>query len=113
MGGRVRHTKIVATLGPASHDPDTISALITAGLDVVRLNFSHSTHETHAEIYHRVREAAARAGRIVAIMQDLPGPKIRTTSLEGVDALDLRPGSELRIRANDARSFVRARQTEV
>src|SRR5690606_35546202 len=64
-------------------------------------NFSHSTHEKHAEVYRRVREAAERAKRNVAIMQDLSGPKIRTTQLEGGKALVLRDGTELRIRGGE------------
>ena len=98
MGRGVRRTKIVATLGPASHDPAAIEALIAAGVDVFRLNFSHGTHESHAEIYRRVREAAKSSERVVAVMQDLSGPKIRTTSLEAGTPLILADGSELRIR---------------
>lgn len=97
----MRHTKIVATLGPASGSADTIAALITAGVDVFRLNFSHGTHDDHAEIFGRVRAAAARSGRIVAIMQDLSGPKIRTTALEGGKPIELVKGAELRIRGGE------------
>ena len=97
----MRRTKIIATLGPASSSPDVIAALISAGVNVFRLNFSHGTHETHAELYRRVREAAAQSGRIIAVMQDLSGPKIRTTGLEGGKPLDLVDGSELRIRGGD------------
>ena len=94
----MKRTKIVATLGPASSTPEAITSLIESGVDLFRLNFSHSTHEAHAEVYRRVREAAARSGRIVAIMQDLSGPKIRTTALEGDVALVLEEGAELLIR---------------
>ena len=97
----MRHTKIVATVGPASHTPDVLAALVEAGVDVFRLNFSHGTHESHREVYERIRTAASAAGRIVAIMQDLSGPKIRTTAVEGGGALDLAAGSELRIRAGE------------
>lgn len=96
-----RRTKIVATLGPATSSPEAIAALIDAGVDVFRLNFSHGTQEGHAEVYARVRSAAERSGRIVAIMQDLSGPKIRTTTLEGGGPLTLTDGSELRIRGGD------------
>lgn len=96
----MRRTKIVATVGPATQDPDAIRALIDAGVDLFRLNFSHGSHESHAAVYRHVRDAAARSGRIVAIMQDLSGPKIRTGALQG-DALMLADGSELRIRAGD------------
>ena len=72
-----RATKIVATLGPASSDPAMLEALIRAGVDVVRLNFSHGTAQDHIDRARLVREAAQRAGREVAIMADLQGPKIR------------------------------------
>ena len=73
-----RHaTKIVATLGPASSDPALLEAMIRAGVNVVRLNFSHGKAQDHIDRAQLVREAAARAGREVAIMADLQGPKIR------------------------------------
>ena len=70
-------TKIVATLGPASNDPALLEQMIRAGVDVVRLNFSHGTAQDHIDRAKLVREAAKRAGREVAIMADLQGPKIR------------------------------------
>jgi pyruvate kinase len=76
-----RRTKIVATLGPASSDPETVRELLAAGVDVVRLNFSHGDHEGHATAYRRVREAAAEADRPVAVLGDLCGPKIRVGRL--------------------------------
>lgn len=72
-----RRTKIVATLGPASDDPKTIRELIAAGVDVVRLNFSHSTPEDHARRVAHVRAAAETERRDVGILADLQGPKIR------------------------------------
>lgn len=72
-----RRTKIVATIGPASRDPEILVRMIDAGMDVVRLNFSHGSHEDHAETVQMVRSAADRAGRPIAVLQDLPGPKIR------------------------------------
>ena len=72
-----RATKIVATLGPASSDPAMLENMIRAGVNVVRLNFSHGKAEDHVAMAARVREAAARVGREVAIMADLQGPKIR------------------------------------
>ena len=97
----MRHTKIVATLGPASQAPDVLEALLAAGVDVFRLNFSHGTHESHAEIYRAVRETSRRAGRHVAILQDLSGPKIRTGPIAGGGPLRLREGEELRISPGD------------
>src|SRR5207249_1514273 len=98
----MRHTKIIATLGPASSAPSTLDALIAAGADVFRLNFSHGTHETHGAMFEQVREAAGRAGRHVAILQDLSGPKIRTGPLTGGQPVTLAEGAELRVAAGDA-----------
>jgi pyruvate kinase len=90
----MRRTKIVATIGPASNDPEILVQMIDAGMDVARLNFSHGTAETHAETAERVRAAANRAGRSVAILQDLPGPKLRIGKLVG-DIAELKPGDEV------------------
>ena len=95
----MRRTKIVATLGPASSTPAVIDALIAAGVDVFRLNFSHGSHDIHAATFRAVRAAAARAGRDVAILQDLSGPKIRTGRLAGGQPIDLTDGDELRLGA--------------
>ncbi len=73
----LRRTKIVATLGPASDDTDTLCKLIDAGLDVARLNFSHGDQDEHRRRVEVVREAARRCGRDIGIMGDLQGPKIR------------------------------------
>src|SRR3954466_10649054 len=72
-----RATKIVATLGPASSDPALLERMIRAGVNVVRLNFSHGKAQDHIDRARLVRDAAQRAGREVAIMADLQGPKIR------------------------------------
>ncbi len=69
----MRRTKIVTTIGPASRDPETLVRMVDAGMDVARLNFSHGNREIHAENAERVRAAADKAGRQVAILQDLPG----------------------------------------
>jgi pyruvate kinase len=87
----MRRTKIVATIGPASRDPEVLVRMIEAGMDVARLNFSHGDAETHAETARRVRDAAGRAGRQVSILQDLPGPKLRIGELED-DLAELKPG---------------------
>jgi pyruvate kinase len=87
----MRRTKIVATIGPASRDPEVLVRMIDAGMDVARLNFSHGSAEEHGETAQRVRDAANRAGRPVAILQDLPGPKLRIGRLrDGV--AELKPG---------------------
>jgi pyruvate kinase len=70
-------TKIVATIGPASESPEMLERLIRAGLNVARLNFSHGEFEKHAEVVRRIRAASQATGRRVAIMADLPGPKMR------------------------------------
>jgi pyruvate kinase len=96
-----RLTKIIATIGPASAAEAAIDALIAAGTDVFRLNFSHGTHEEHGAVITRIRAAATRAGRHVAILQDLSGPKIRTGKLVDGKAIDLVPGSTLEIATGD------------
>ncbi|MGH2860413.1 MAG: pyruvate kinase [Solirubrobacteraceae bacterium] len=87
----MRRTKIVATIGPASRDPEVLRRMVEAGLDVARLNFSHGNLELHAENAEHVRAAANAAGRQVAILQDLPGPKLRVGAIEN-DVADLKPG---------------------
>lgn len=76
-----RRTRIVCTVGPACADPDTLAAMIEAGMDVARLNFSHGTHESHGAMIARLREVAARTDHPLALLQDLQGPKIRVEGL--------------------------------
>ncbi len=90
----MRRTKIVATIGPASREPETLVRMVAAGMDVARLNYSHGTLEEHAETVRRVRDAAGRVGRPVAILQDLPGPKLRIGPLHE-DVVELTPGERL------------------
>ena len=97
----MRHTKIVATLGPASREPHLLDALIAAGVDIFRLNFSHGTQGEHAALFQLVREASARADRHVAILQDLSGPKIRTGRLLESRPIPLRRGDPLTIAIGD------------
>jgi pyruvate kinase len=97
----VRHTKIVATLGPASRSPEVLDALIAAGADIFRLNFSHGSQSDHAALFHAVREAAARAHRHVAILQDLSGPKIRTGRLVDGKPIPLKRGEPLVLAIGD------------
>jgi pyruvate kinase len=89
----MRRTKIVATIGPASRDPETLARMVDAGMDVARLNFSHGSAEEHAETAQLVREAEGRAGRQVAILQDLPGPKLRIGSVRD-GLVEFKPGDE-------------------
>ena len=72
-----RRSKIVCTLGPATAAPDRVAALVAAGMDVARLNFSHGDHADHEKVYRAVREAAEHADRVVGVLADLQGPKIR------------------------------------
>jgi pyruvate kinase len=97
----LRHTKIIATIGPASDSEATLDALIAAGTDIFRLNFSHGTHESHAATFARVRAASRRAGCEVAILQDLGGPKIRTGRLAGGRPIALAPGGSVTIVTGD------------
>ena len=98
----MRHTKIVATLGPSSNTAEQIDALLVAGVDLFRLNFSHGTHESHQAVFELIRSACQRTGLCAAVMQDLSGPKIRTGRLPGGLPITLREQQELRIVAGDA-----------
>jgi len=97
----IRRTKIVATLGPASETSERIVALIEAGMDVARMNFSHGTYAEHARRIACVREAAARTRRPVAVLQDLQGPKIRTGPLSGGGPVDLVEGNRFTLTTRD------------
>ncbi len=96
----VRRAKIVATLGPALDDPGKLRAAIAAGIDVVRLNFSHGTHDEHQQRLEQVNDAARSLGRNVGSLGDLQGPKIRLGILpaEGVELVD---GAEVQLLAGE------------
>ena len=86
----IRRTKVVATLGPASSDAKTLTRMIEAGLDVVRINFSHGAPDEHRARVNLVRQLARKAGRAVGVLVDLQGPKMCTTlaklgNLSGID----------------------------
>lgn len=89
----MRRTKIVATIGPATESEERLEAIIRAGADVIRLNFSHGTHAGHAQVIQRVRRIAARLHAPIAILQDLQGPKIRTGALAGGSPVLLADGA--------------------
>jgi len=91
-----RRAKIVCTLGPATRSAEAVQALVDAGMDVARLNFSHGTREEHAAVYRWVREASDAAGRGVAVLADLQGPKIRLGTFAEGAAL-LQPGGTFNI----------------
>ncbi|MCP4571323.1 MAG: pyruvate kinase [bacterium] len=93
-------TKIVATIGPASRDPETLARLMEAGVNVCRLNFSHGTHQEHAAVMADIRRVAAEGGYTVAILQDLAGPKIRTGPMADGTAV-LVSGAEIVLTTRD------------
>ena len=93
---KVRRTKIVATLGPASSDKAAIVRLINAGADVFRLNMSHGDHETHRRTFANIQSAMRECGRHVAVLADLMGPKIRVGELEG-GSIDLIAGASVTV----------------
>jgi pyruvate kinase len=93
-----KRTKIVATIGPASRDPAVLRALILAGVNVVRLNFSHGNHEEHGAVIADVRAIAAELHTWVAVLQDLPGPKVRTGDFAtGIESVALTAGGEFEL----------------
>ena len=93
-------TKIVATIGPASESPEMLERLIRAGLNVARLNFSHGDFTGHAERITRIRAAEKATGRRVAIMADLPGPKMRLGKIDP-EPIQLRPGEKFTLTSQD------------
>ncbi|MFL6528895.1 MAG: pyruvate kinase [Chthoniobacterales bacterium] len=93
-------TKIVATIGPASESPEMLGRLIRAGLNVARLNFSHGDFEKHGEVIKRIRQAARETGRRVAIMADLPGPKMRLGKIDP-EPIQLSPGGHFCLTSDD------------
>jgi pyruvate kinase len=93
-------TKIVATIGPASDSPEMLERLIRAGLNVARLNFSHGAFDEHAARIARIRAAQQATGRRIAIMADLPGPKMRVGTIEP-EPVDLRRGEAFTLTARD------------
>ncbi len=93
-------TKIVCTIGPASDSPEMLRRIIRAGMDVARLNFSHGDFESHAQTIGRIREAANAVGRRVAIMADLPGPKIRVGEIRD-EPVQLAAGDKLTLSTDE------------
>ena len=95
-----RRTKIVATLGPATSSPELLAALVDAGMDAARLNFSHGTHDEHRDLARRVREAGSRNGSRLALIADLQGPKLRVGDLD--EPMRLTPGEHVTVVAEEA-----------
>ena len=92
----MRRTKIVATIGPASRERPVLERMVRAGVNVLRLNFSHGTHEEHARVIEIAREIETRLGQPLALLQDLSGPKIRTGRVAGGE-IELRAGARIAI----------------
>ncbi len=90
MRGYYRHTKIVATVGPATESRERLAALITSGLDCIRLNMAHGTGDWVTELVKRIREVSAEVERHVAVMMDVKGPEIRTGIVH--EPIELRAG---------------------
>jgi pyruvate kinase len=97
----VRHTKIIATIGPSSDDEAILRQMIAAGVDVFRVNFAHGTHQSQKESLDRIRRASAAEGRVVGVLADLSGPKLRTGPLAGGASITLATGDEIAIATGD------------
>jgi pyruvate kinase len=95
-----KHTKIVATIGPASRDPEVLRSMIRAGMNVARINFSHGDHETHSKTIDTVRKIADEEGAVIAILCDIQGPKIRIGKLEKEPVM-LAPGDKITLTLDD------------
>ena len=95
----MRHTKIVATIGPASDSPEVLDAMLAAGVDVARLNASHGDPDSLQRRLHAIRDAAGRAGREIAVMLDLSGPKLRIGRMS--DGVVLVPGGRFELRGRE------------
>src|SRR5262244_3347106 len=95
----MRRTKIVCTIGPASSRPEILDRLVSAGMGVARLNFSHGTHADHAAVIQAIREGESRWGHPITIVQDLQGPKVRLGNFVGGRAM-LMTGEPFRLTAD-------------
>ena len=96
----MRRTKIVCTIGPATRSPENLRLLVEAGMNVARLNFSHGSHQQHAEVIGHLRTIARELNTPLALLQDLSGPKVRVGAIAGEGVL-LRPGAEITLTLDD------------
>jgi pyruvate kinase len=103
----MRKAKIICTVGPASLKPDILDRMIAGGMDAARLNFSHGTHDSHAQAIRMIREAAKRRHATVAILQDLQGPRIRIGSV-APEGVTVTPGQRVRLIVGNATADPRA-----
>src|ERR1051326_4562871 len=98
----MRRTKIVCTIGPASDSEDMLARLISAGMNVARLNFSHGDHDYHRKVIRRIKQVRRAMDKPVAILQDLQGPKIRVGLIGGgTGFVNLMPGQEFILTTDD------------
>ncbi len=93
-------TKIVCTIGPASQAPEVMEQMIRAGMDIARLNFSHGDFDSHSQVIKDLRSTARSVGKRLAIMADLPGPKMRIGELVQ-DAIELKPGDTFTLTSDE------------
>jgi len=93
-------TKIVCTIGPASESPEVLEQMIRAGMNIARLNFSHGDFSSHKKVIENLRTASLAVGRRVAIMADLPGPKMRIGQL-AQEPIELRSGESFTLTTED------------
>ncbi len=98
-------TKIICTIGPASSSEEVLEQLILSGMSIARINFSHGTFEQHREVIHRIRRIAAGLDKVVSILADLPGPKIRVADL-GNTPIQLNKGDKVNLTAADAKTGI-------
>ncbi|MCJ7824406.1 MAG: pyruvate kinase, partial [Anaerolineales bacterium] len=96
-----RKAKIIATVGPASSSRTMLKRLLQAGVDVIRLNFSHGTYDDHAKVIKELRSVAKKENKSLTILQDLQGPKLRTGMLENAEAVILSPGEKIILTSRD------------
>src|SRR5437660_1634005 len=97
----MHRTKIVCTIGPATSSEEQLEALMQAGMNVARLNFSHGKQEEHAAVIERIRSISTRLGCSIAILQDLQGPKIRVGSLQDGQPIRLVNGTQVTITTHE------------
>lgn len=107
-----KNTKIVCTLGPASDSVSEISKLVQAGMNIARLNFSHGTHEHHAQLIKNIREVEKKTGKRIGILQDLQGPKIRLGKI-AEEGIKIKKGETFILTAKKAIGFKTAKETVI
>src|SRR6185295_5229959 len=105
MRGYYRHTKIIATVGPATESPEQLGKLIRAGLDVMRLNMAHGTGDWVTSLVQRIRDVSVAVQRHVAVMMDVKGPEIRTGAV--AEPFDLQMGELFELYTTGPRPGVR------